>query len=381
MKVGILTQPIFNNYGGILQAWALQLLLARLGHEPWLLRRNYHQPDDYNFLLRWFWFASKRLLNIIRGGKDVYILENEKLYIGTHTQKFVEERFYHLSPIIHTAKELTNYVKSGNFNGFVVGSDQVWRPKYSPQLSNYFLDFAKNSTGIKRIAYAASFGVDEWEFSEKEEAMARKLIPLFDMISVREASGVELLNKHLGVTAHHVLDPTLLVEREDYISLVKNTTSTLIKTDGDLFCYILDESTWKNELCKDCANTLSLKPFSCYSKRRILSMNDKKHLQECIMPPVEQWIKAFIDAKMVITDSFHGMVFSIIFNKPFWIIINENRGASRFDSLLSYFGLENRIISKNSDIVWNAPIDWSAVNKIRSENKIKSIELLRSNLI
>ena len=94
---------------------------------------------------------------------------------------------------------------------------------------------------------------------------------------------------------------------------------------------------------------------------------DLTNLDEYCFPSVEQWLKAFRDAEMVITDSFHGTVFSIIYNKPFWVVLNDTRGVARFHSLLDKFGLANRIVENPNEIDWSAPIDWYLVNTIRKE--------------
>ena len=111
-------------------------------------------------------------------------------------------------------------------------------------------------------------------------------------------------------------------------------------------------------------------------------MFKKEKLEECIFPPVEQWLRAFMDAKYIICDSFHGMVFSIIFNKPFWVIENKRRGNARFDSLLELFGLENRKIydTEIEKIDFTQPINWEKVNSIKKEWQLKSIKYLKDNV-
>ena len=98
--------------------------------------------------------------------------------------------------------------------------------------------------------------------------------------------------------------------------------------------------------------------------------------------PVEQWLQSFATASMVFTDSFHGTVFSIIFNKPFWVIGNKMRGMARFNTLLSIYGLQDRIISPEelSSVDLNTPIDWAPVNAIREQWKQKSLKFLTDNL-
>ena len=107
----------------------------------------------------------------------------------------------------------------------------------------------------------------------------------------------------------------------------------------------------------------------------------KNCLEDCVFPSVTAWLRAFMDAEMVITDSFHGWVFSIIFNKPFWVIGNEERGLARFNSLLSMFELRNRLIKADripSDL--SVPIDWNKVNATRKYWQEKSSNFLKTHL-
>ena len=111
--------------------------------------------------------------------------------------------------------------------------------------------------------------------------------------------------------------------------------------------------------------------------------NCGKQIEKCIYPPVEQWIKGFMDAHFVVTDSFHGCVFSILFNKPFIAISNSGRGKSRFLSLLSIFGLEERLIDNPGDCVpelIGSVINWESVNSILEEKRKESFHFLKTHL-
>ncbi len=232
---------------------------------------------------------------------------------------------------------------------------------------------------MKKIAYAASFGVDEWEFSKNQTFKYRKLLNLFDAVSVREDSAVELCHKYFGVKAQHVLDPTLLLNKEDYISLVeKNNTK---KSDGDLFIYILDKSPVKDEIIDSIAKQYNLNSFSVFPQKEFSDV-DRKYIQECIYPPVEQWIRAFMEAEFVITDSFHGSIFSILFEKQFIAIGNRERGLSRFKSLFKIFELEDRLIVDKFDIsLLNNTINYSIVNQILKLQKEQSLNYITEFLI
>ena len=195
-------------------------------------------------------------------------------------------------------------------------------------------------------------------------------------MSVREASGVDLCKRYLGVKAQHVLDPTLLLDRADYERLVANEHET--QRDGSLFCYILDKAANKQQVIELAAKATALQPFYTMPELEPTPANMARDIEACVFPAVTTWLRSFMDAKMVVTDSFHGCVFSIIFNKPFWVIGNAERGMARFKSLLSQFGLEERMISAQ-DIAttnWQKPIDWQRVNAQRDVLRAESLHFL-----
>ena len=381
MKIGILTQPLKNNYGGLLQCFAMQTVLKRLGHEPWIVRRDVYR-NEFTWLERVF-FNVKQVIKVFLGRKFVKLLSPKKVsYVKKNTKYFVSEYINPKTEIITTTEHLKNYHLTNKFDAYIVGSDQVWRPIYSPCITNYYLDFLPtDDNNVKRIAYAASFGVDEWEFSEEETKTCRDLLQKFDAISVRENSAVLLCDKYLNrADAVHVLDPTMLLDKEDYIRLVEKENEP--KSPGTLFCYILDEDEKKNEIIDTIARQISAVPFTQMPKCHISYENLKYRLEDCVYPTVTAWLCAFMDAEMVVTDSFHGCVFSIIFNKPFIVYGNKGRGMARFHSLLSIFGLENRLVTNSEDAlkIINKPINWEAVNIKKKEWQEKSLNFLKNNL-
>ena len=189
-------------------------------------------------------------------------------------------------------------------------------------------------------------------------------------------SAIELCKKHFGIEAQHVLDPTLLLTATDYIKLFKEANTA--KSNGNLMCYILDNNKEKDFMIQQIACKLNLSPFSVNSKYEVLDAP----IEERIQPPVEKWLRGFHDAEMVFTDSFHGCVFSIIFNKPFWVIGNKERGNARFDSLLKLFDLESRRIdiSHINNIDFMQPINWDKINTTKKEWQEKSLKFLKDNL-
>lgn len=341
MRIGILTLPLNTNYGGILQAYALQTVLERMGHEVHVIEKKRHLLSIP--IQKMPFCYGKRIVKNIIGRKFPIFYEQkynrEQPIIRQNTDKFIKK-------YIHIAEyDDFSDIKESEYDAIVVGSDQVWRPKYFGlnQIENAYLKFAEG-WNIKRIAYAASFGTDEWEYTPKQTEECGRLLRMFDVVSVREDSAVNLCKKHFGVEAQHVLDPTMLLVKEDYIKLFEAADTP--KSNGNLLCYILDETEEKKALIKHIAAEKGLIPFNVKS----ISDDINSPLYERIQPPLEQWLRGFYDADFVITDSFHACVFSIIFNKPFIVYGNINRGLSRFISLLNMFGLTERIVNNQTDL-------------------------------
>ena len=376
MKIGILTQPFHHNYGGLLQAYALQTILKRAGHDAWIISREYNAPALWRKAARW----AKKVAYRIFLNKKRFTIEEEKKYMAKYTSLFVEKYITPKTIELKSDKELQREINRQNFEGYIVGSDQVWRPMYSPCITNFFLDFAENKNNIKRVAYAASFGVDSWEFSKKQTKKCRRLARLFNAVSVREDSAIQLCEKHLGKEAIQTLDPTLLLDKSDYESLLPDVSSACC---GEyVLTYILDRNPEKQSIAEKVAEHLDLRLFSIMPEKTIFEAK-RGELNNCAQRPVEEWLQAFKNAKYIVTDSFHGCVFSIIFNKPFIAVPNNKRGATRFTSLFNIFGLNNRLISNVVDLseaIIETRIDWEKINQIKAEKQEASLYFLKAGL-
>ncbi len=378
MKIGIVTLPFNSNYGGILQAYAIQSVLKKMGHEVETVNRvSKGMPISLKVLS-----FGKRFVKRYLMGKKVVVRtwpnKKESLFIAQHTRKFIDT-YIDLTRFLESEKEFKS-LAGGSFGAWVVGSDQVWRPKYSPDLSNHYLGFLPENDKSVKISYAASFGVDHWEYSESESESCKNLIKKFDAVSVREESGIELCKKHFGMEAVQMLDPTLLVEKKEYIGLVKN--DHLPEQDKKLLTYILDRNPRVIEMVKKVEEHFQLESFSTMPSNFFRNVG-KKNIEQCVAPPVTNWIKGFMDAEFVITDSFHGTVFCIIFNKPFIALGNVKRGMSRFSSLLKIFGLEDRLVTDsdlNIDKIINSEIDFEKVNEILDKKKEEAFSFLKKAL-
>lgn len=330
MKIGIITQPLRYNYGGLLQNFALQTVLIRMGHDvvtldvPSKARVTFKSKliELVRFLLKISTDSKGRVLHIWKySSKSDILSQNTKIFITQHINR--------------TPFKIPN---EEDFDALIVGSDQVWRPMYA-DLSKTFFAFARNWTKTIRLAYAASFGSDTWEYSHEETGYAKDLVKLFKAVSVREESGLRLCDEYLGVNAVHVLDPTMLLSAEDYVRIL--SLNDIEQSPGELFYYFLDFNQEKQTLVHDLSMRLNMTSFTVNSRVE----NKYAPIEERIQPPVEKWLRAFMDAKFIITDSFHGTVFSILFNKPFVVLGNQKRGLARFESLLDMCGLHNRLFN------------------------------------
>lgn len=342
MRIAIITQPLRYNYGGILQNYALQLVLRRLGHDVTTIELPESERRSFSARIK---EIIKNVLTAL-SDKEGRLLHfygewSDTLTLSTNMRQFIKRHI--------KEKKYQSYPISKEYEAFVVGSDQVWRPMYS-NLDNAFLKFAEQWANKKRIAYAASFGTEEWEYTEEQTEKYKSLASLFDAISVREKSGIDICKKYLNVDATHVLDPTLLLTKEEY-TLNLGLDSSNHNNTG-LFYYFLDQNEYKRKLLVDIANQNGWNTYTVNSKVE----DTNAPLRERIQPPIEEWLQGFIDASFVVTDSFHGTVFSIIFNKPFLVIANPKRGLSRFNSLLGIIGQQYRMLYEGSSIAINQSI-------------------------
>ena len=376
MKVGLLTMPPISNYGGIIQAYALQTVLQRMGHDVMILNRQYGGYGD-SYYQKYRTITTRKVKSFL-GKKDEFTKYREPFeYVIHKPQEFVK-KYLRLTRPLYLTHELEKEACRNQYEAYVVGSDQIWRPKYVTNIYNYYLDFV-NDKNAKRMAYAVSFGVDTWEYNRIETDICARLAKCFNAISVREDSGLRLCDEYLGVNAQHVLDPTFLLDKQDYINIINN--DVVSPCEGNLFCYILDNSEVKMRSIERISKLLSMKPYFCRPKLEPTNGNLDEHIEDCVFPSISQWLKSFVDAELVIVDSFHGAVFSIIFNKPFWVIKNKSRGEARFTSLLKQFCLSERLI--NEDIIPDdllLPIDWNRVNEIKAQLQEESLNFIIKTL-
>ena len=358
MRILILTLPLYVNYGGILQCYALQTVLERMGHDVKVLDKPLYKRSYYIY---WGVAILKRLIKKFIFRKQVVSIlyapyQIERNIVQKNTNRFIKKY------IRKYTKQTWNSSLARHFDAFVVGSDQVWIPAYVTDVEKFFLSFVED-VDVIRMAYAASFGLDNLsEYNESEIQKCASLLKKFDAVSVREDTAVNLCKEYLGVDAVQMLDPTLLLTADDYVRLFKNERT--VPPDGNLLVYILDKNKNKESICDRLASERNLIPFWLDSPDE-----DNKDLpfERRTKMSVEQWLRSLYDAEFVLTDSFHGCVFSIIFHKPFVVIGNTERGLTRVISLLNLLDLKERLVHSNDDFVLRkntllSNIDYSVVD-------------------
>lgn len=371
MKIGIITLTPHTNYGGILQAYALQTILERMGNKAEVIGAPILMP--HLPVWRRILSITKRLfLHYILGRKNVAIDRvkedyNRAISSRVFTRQFVD-KYIHIRKISSLQE-----IGKNDYDAFVVGSDQIWRTEYNQQwegqnVDDVYLGFTKG-WNIRRVAYAASFGIDKVELKGRDLKICKESISQLNAISVREESGINLCREIFGVKAVVMPDPTLLLSMNDYIKFIPDINKA--NKSSMLLSYILDDNPEKTRLRDKIAEEKGLK-INITNKSAYKDENGLYPPQ----PPVEYWLKAFAECDYVITDSFHACVFSIIFHKQFTVIANKERGLSRFQTLLKMFGLEHRMIFYPAEFQTLPDIDYAKVDVILSKKRITANKFL-----
>jgi len=360
MKIGILTVPFNNNYGGFLQAFALKRVLESMGHKVMFINRQRNRTRTPRSILG----------DLLRG---LQLLENKQKKLSKYTNQFQKKYLFPYTKKFYSSQELRDSVKY-KFDAVIVGSDQVWRYRYfTDWVDDFFCNFLEG-TNIPHFSYAASMGTDEMEYSQNKIEICSKLLKGFRAVSVREESSVKLLKEYFGVeNAQLVLDPTFLLDKQVYIDLFKDEYPQ--PKDPYIFTYVLDDS---EEIKR------AIEEFSRQKKQPVVNIKAQTgNINEIkVIEPVEKWLSAIYYADYVITDSFHGTVFSLIFNKQFIVYGNIQRGMSRMQDLLNRVSLQNRLITSNTGVsaLLEKKIDWTSVNKQIDIYKESSMSFLRNSL-
>ena len=296
-------------------------------------------------------------------------------YLGRGFSEF-SNNFLKNTVKIKTFKELKSL--NMEFSTFLVGSDQVWRPLWLKEyLPHYYFDFVNDDK--KKIAYAASFGVDFWEGSDSQTKQIKELAQRFDYVSTREESGIDICKEQFEVEATCVLDPTMMIDRKDYQSILDDYTCVKHKKSKYIAHMLLDDSDELIRGSNDIANYLSAKIIKIKGKPiKIFKKNLFKYNK------VSQWLKYLEDADLVVTDSFHCTVFSILFKKKFIVVANPTRGIARLRNLLIKLKLEDRFFTNINEVIGSKildrDVDYTIVENELEKYREKSFQFLKNAL-
>lgn len=376
MRIAIISLPLHTNYGGVLQAYALRSYLVSQGHEVTVLDRKEKMPVPKG-LRAPFIYAGRLLKRVMKGpsGPEVFRelrFRKELPVVAAKMQKFIDGEI---------APRLVGWydeIREGEYDAVIVGSDQVWRPLYFGKINDAFLEFA-SGWDVLRIAYAASFGTDALEYDYTALQECSELLSRFDSVSVREESAVKACAEWFDYDkAVHVLDPVMLLDAGVYGAIAESAAEH--PAEGKVMTYILDRDTQKNHLVGFLAKAGGLEIYEMHSD----SYDRSRSVEERVAPAVGEWIAAFRDAELVVTDSFHGCVMCILFHKPFVATGNAGRGNARLKSLLDMFGLDQYMVhgidpEDDGSFFLQGP-DWSGVDRILEEKRAFSTDFLKNSL-
>lgn len=347
MKIAVITYHCSNNKGAVMQTYGLCKFLRRHGYDLELIDVRQSEKTNQPFYVKLIKF----------------------FVVGYRMKQDIKKFYPPLTRRYISVEELRNDPPKADC--YIVGSDQVWNPNISKDLMMaYFLDFGGKN--VKRISYASSFGISEWVI--KDNAVNQRISSLlksFSALSVREKEGKLLCEKEFQVVPKVVLDPTFL--NEDY-----NEFTAGVRQEDIIVCYKINKTIdfWK--YAPKIKDKLGI-PIT------ILNYNyPKKGYKYCFPPSLDFWMKSIASAKFVLTDSFHGVAFSIINRKNFCVILNHNDRDSRLINIIMEFGLQDRMFNSVEEMlemnVWMNPIDYSKHEDIIKKRVKESQEYLLNAL-
>jgi hypothetical protein len=371
-KVGIITINDNNNYGNRLQNYATQEIIKSLGFEvETLINKSvneiaYVEPRKIGLIDKIKNVRNRSLKDILKKIDIINKIKSKKLQreracsFKNFTDSFIKETKYEISN--NNIPKFLSY----EFDYFVVGSDQIWNPVYGHGTDIDFLKFAPRN---KRIAYAPSFGISS--IPVKYHPSYSSGLCEFKNLSVREHSGAKIIKQITGIDPQVLIDPTMVLTKEKWRSVAKQFNNK--PKSSFLLTYFLGNlSESDNKIIENIASSNSLK---------IVHLSNIWDEKTYLAGPSE-FIDLIDSATIVCTDSFHGVVFSILMETPFVVFNrkdNEPSMESRLQSLLSTFALENRLY-KNINKKGLLKIDYSYTNTILKNERIKSLDYIKSSL-
>lgn len=351
-KVGVITFHNYDNYGAILQSYALQKKLKELGTEPEIIDYRCEYISNPFRLVN---LKKKGLFNYIYGaiGNICYIPRRKKCNQFRQYMKYSE-------PV----NEKNMKPVEDKYDIYLAGSDQIWDYKLTNFDQTYFLDFVKN--GKKKCSYAASIG--EHLPPEEYKDTYSRLLKDFDEILVRESYGADIVEELTGKRPGCACDPTLLLTAEEWKELLvepKKKEKYILVYQLGINKEIVD---FVRRLQKKTGYKVAYIPFPLVGLLKC-SLN-------IAIGPAE-WMGLFQNAEYIVSDSFHGVVFALLFNRKFFAMTNGHHRNRRVEQLLDRVNLKERTIDDVSEEQLVEEIDFSYANTQLKQMRKESFELLK----
>lgn len=369
MKIGLLTFHTAANFGASLQAYALQEFLVSSGYDAeYLDYQNHHRRMIYDM--------PYHIKECFKAGKIVeattYLFGLPIMNIRKRKFDKFSDKYLRLSPkTYYSPEELKS--TNGQYDKFVVGSDQVWNPRNNGRDVSYLLSFVEDKT--KAISYSSSFGVLSIPDYIKSDYV--NCLNSIQNLSTREQSGVKLIKKLTGRDAKLVLDPVFLLSKEQWQELAASTP-----INGR---YLFSYTNRKDQMSKFLKTTgYKMDGLKHHKLSRFTTIGDFVNPSVKVkydMSPTE-FLANVNGAQMVVSASFHCICFSIIMNKPFVCFLTGNDGKDeRLKTLLTHFGLMNRVYHEGMTLAEvQKEIDWQKVNSFMEEKRKDSIDFLLKSI-
>ena len=362
-KIGILTFHNAHNYGAVLQAYALKTKLNRMGYKASVLNyQNKYIGKTYRKVLHIdFWkrdVLPSRWGKVFREVRDVFYGLKEWQKQWQVFEDFIAEKL-----LDGDTKQLSlEEVAAKDCDVYVLGSDQIWARELTHGMdAAYFGQFAPEK---KKISYAAS--VPNGSIPENEKPFFKQYLASLSHISVREEKLAQSLRELTGREIDTVIDPTLLLEREDYEPLLYEKP---LKQGDYVFAYFVVENEMVSRCAKKAAELLGCELIELHYKKTPAICGETMIFDA----GPSEFLTYIRDAKMVVTNSFHGTVFSILFQKKFYSVYKEN---GRIDNLLGFLKLQERHITEESQIQAEKEIDYGQSEKGLQEYRKRSVDFL-----
>lgn len=357
MKIALYTITEGENYGNRLQNYAMQEILKKHGHSVKTILENSYKNNPRMIAKLYI----KRVLNIKNDGiaRRIYSFRRfNKKYLKFDKNKLTYNKEYHTK---------------GDYECYIVGSDQVWNPNFTITTGASFLDFAGEK---RRVAVSASFGVKEIKDKKKKEEYAEYLRN-FEAVSVRENSGVGIVKELIGKDVPVLLDPTLMLSKFDWYNIMRRPHG--MKDKKYVMCYLLGKYE------EDVIDGLEEYARN-HSLEIIMLENDNYQLGYCndiqfgFGPSEFLWLIA--NCEKVITDSFHAVVFSLIFRKKVIAIPRKSQVgdmSTRLDNLSKTFKINN-LITYNNDFEQEAKVDFNMVDDVLKDKQEEFDNFIYKNI-